>query len=285
MERNRKQDRLRANLRDLFTMLKWVGLLALLVGCNLAIGTTPTPITTRNAQLQPTPFNVAVTPEGDGWQTVAPGLERRTFEPGGFLAQIIALRIDPNLYTFRAHYQPGEARGLNEWANALPEAVALVNANFFERDNTILGLLVSDGAISGETYRNRGGMFAVQDGLPRLRSLIHEPYQGETLSQAVQAFPMLVVNGQAVNHPGWSSRPSRRTVIAQDNLGRVLLMATPGFGLSLGELSRYLAQTELNLVSALNLDGGGSTMLLNRPANERITSLDAVPAVLAVYAR
>jgi len=44
----------------------------------------------------------------------------------------------------------------------------------------------------------------------------------------------------------------------------------------------------MNLVNALNLDGGGSTMMYlnaNGTPEYIVTSLDPVPAVLAVYTR
>jgi hypothetical protein len=41
----------------------------------------------------------------------------------------------------------------------------------------------------------------------------------------------------------------------------------------------------MNIVYALNMDGGGSTMMTVNPLNYTIRSFDPVPAVLAVYKR
>jgi hypothetical protein len=63
-------------------------------------------------------------------------------------------------------------------------------------------------------------------------------------------------------------------------------MVTPLVGIRLVELSEYLASSDMELVNAVNLDGGGSTMMyLNVPGTPEflLRSLDAVPAVLAVY--
>jgi hypothetical protein len=65
-------------------------------------------------------------------------------------------------------------------------------------------------------------------------------------------------------------------------------MVTPLVGMTLVELSEYLPTTDLELRTAVNLDGGGSTMLyLNVPGGIEYTlsSFDPVPAVLAVYPR
>ncbi len=228
-----------------------------------------------------------ITPLPDGWESLAPGLERRVYLPNdSLLSQLEVLRIDPAQYTFRAHYTPGTAYRITEWRGTLAGAAAFVNANFFEVNHHILGLLVTDGVIHGESYHDRGGTFLIQNGQPRVRSNIAEPYQGEHLEQAVQAFPMLVLNGQVAYNSSGAERVTRRTVVAQDANGRILLMATPGFGLTLEALSAYLPTTDMQLVNALNLDGGGSTMMFYQRENDDpfiLPSLDPVPAVLAVY--
>src|SRR5690606_25184890 len=162
--------------------------------------------------------------------------------------------------SFRAHYRPADALGLSAWRDALPEAVAFVNANFFDPQGFALGMVVSDGVMSGQSYVNRGGMLQVQNGQPRVRSLIAEPYTGEPLEQAVQAFPMLVLNGQASYNNVNDTYVSRRTVVAQDTSGRILLMATSLLGLTLHDLSAFLAASDMQIVNALNLDGVGSTL-------------------------
>lgn len=225
------------------------------------------------------------------WETLAPGLERRFYRPGGDypLTQFIALRIDPAVYTFRVHYRPGAPLTLERWSAALPDAVAFVNANFFDAEGQALGLVVADGAAFGQAYTAMGGMFQVQNGDVRVRSTIAEPYAGEALEQAVQAFPMLVSGGQAAFATTQGDRSSRRTLVGQDTQGRIILMATTSLlGMKLVDLSTYLAALDLELVNAVNLDGGGSTMLaLSLPGQPayRVLSLDPVPTVLAIYPR
>lgn len=259
-------------LRPLFG---WIPLLAaiLLNGC-----VTPTaPI------IAPTNVNT--------WETVAPGLERRNFLPGDDypLTQIVALRIDPAYYSFRVHYRPGSPLNLSVWRAELPGAVAFVNGNYFDPQFQALGLVVADGSAYGQAYQGMGGMLQVQNGGVRVRSTILEPYYGEPLEQAVQAFPMLITNGLASYSNSQNDRISRRTVAGQDMQGRIVLLVTSSVvGMRLVDLSSYLASTDLNLVNAVNLDGGGSTLMeLNVPGQPmiQIASFDAVPTVLAVYPR
>lgn len=230
--------------------------------------------------------------EGDnadaGWKTLAQGLEWRIFSPEGQpLGQITALRIDPALYTFRVHYRPGEPLAVIPWRDTLSDAVAFVNANFFDEFDKVVGLLISEGAAHGQAFTTRGGTFALgeDDGNPLILSNTESPYQGEAYRLAVQGFPMLVQDGAAVYTS--EDRATRRTAIGIDAEGRVVLMTTPGLGLKLRDLSTFLAESELALVDAFNLDGGGSTMMSISLTSESflLPSRDAVPTVLAVYPR
>lgn len=220
------------------------------------------------------------------WETLAPGLERRIYRPHGdnFLTEILVLRVDPTMATFRVHYRPGQPLNVRGWRDALPGVVAFVNANFFDANQQALGLLVSDGAAYGAPYNGFGGMFQVQNGQPRVRSNILEPYAGEALEQVAQGFPVLVANGTAGYDNINRDSLARRTMVAQDTSGRILLLVTPLVGMTLVELSNYLPTTDLGIVNAVNLDGGGSTMMYVN-MGYLLSSFDPVPAVLAVYAR
>lgn len=223
------------------------------------------------------------------WQTLAPGLDMRVYHPGGArLAELRVLRIDPAHYTLRAHYRSGAPLSLAEWRAVLPQPVAFVNANFFTPDYTVLGLLVADGVVYGRAYTDRGGTLLVQNGQPRIRANWHEPYNtpDEPLEQAVQGFPLLVQDGLPafVGQPG--DRIARRTAVGQDHSGRVLLMVTPFLGLTLADLSAFLAESDLDLLIAFNLDGGGSSLMYHIGSPPlALPSVDPVPAVLAVYPR
>jgi hypothetical protein len=266
--------------------------LLLITGCNLS-SSLPIPDVeaTPSPTLPPLPTSLPELPtepetavEIGGWTQVVLGLETRSLSPNGnFLSQLDIVRIDPTLYQFRVHYRPGDPLLLGQWQTELPDANIIINANFFEIDQTILGLLIADRVAYGQSYINRGGTFAIQNGLPLLRSNITFPYQGEAFEQAVQAFPMLIENGDISYTGSTAERPTRRSAIGIDSAGHVLLIATPLLGLSLADLAITLDDKELDLVSAMNLDGGGSTMLAITPTDFAIASLDPVPAVLAVY--
>ena len=81
--------------------------------------------------------------------------------------------------------------------------------------------------------------------------------------------------------------PARRTVIAQDNEGYILIVVTPRGYLSLHELAVFLANSDLEVDVALNLDGGSSTGLWldTGPTVVEIDSIAPVPSVIAVHRR
>ncbi len=241
----------------------------------------PSPVSLNVPPATPSPAPVA-----QGWRVLQDGLETRTFTPyNNLLGPVVALRVDPARFTFKVHYSPNAPLLLDDWRALLGEPTLVINANFFDVNGNALGLVVSEGQPYGQSYTGRGGMFAVQSGMARVRSLVTEPYAGEALEQAVQGFPMLVLDGEAVYGTTRSDNVTRRTVIGQDSQGRIVILVTPLLGLSLTDISRFLAdEPALDLVTALNLDGGGSSMLY-ASSGLRVDSFDAVPVVLAVYAR
>ena len=230
------------------------------------------------------PLLATATPEPE-WEAIAAGLEWRTISPDDDeLAQLIVVRIDPNQYRFRALYSPGQPNSLSQWREQAADAAVIINANFFDERHHALDAIISDGRQYGEADLYSGGSFLVRDGVP---TVLDNTKLGSLtgVEQLVQGWPMLVDRGDPA-YVNWAQRQrTRRTVIAEDSSGRVMIIVAPWLGLSLPELSEFLTKTDLNILRAVNLDGGGSTMLAIPDVNYRLPSLDAVPAILAVYRR
>jgi hypothetical protein len=224
----------------------------------------------------------------EGWEPIADGMWQYRLVPDEAPSFTIhALRFDLAAYDVRVHYTPGMARSLQEWRDLLPEAEAIINANFFDEADRVLGLLVSDGVAHGQSYKDRGGTFALAGAGPAIWfTPDRPPAAGDGYSHLVQAFPMLVSRGNAAYTDPRAVRLARRSAIGLDRQGHLVLLATPLLGQSLPDLSRTLAEsTTLDLQDAFNLDGGGSTMLYAGASQTIIPSFDPVPAVLAVYRR
>lgn len=258
---------------------RWLLLLAasLSVGCNLPTNLRPTLAALPEATESP----------ASDWLDLAEGLQWRKLLPNGDeLAQLIVVRINPQEYRFRVMYRPGEPMNLSGWRELAGNASVIVNANFFDTNYKALGLVVSDGVSHGSAYRNRGGTFLITNGEPLVIASRSESFQSiEEIEQAVQGFPQLVEQGAQAYFTKAGGERTRRTLIGIDSQGNVLILVAPFLGLSLADLSAYLPLTDLEIDAAVNLDGGGSTMIALAGADYYQPSLDPVPIVLAVYPR
>ena len=257
-----------------------------LLGCTLARGVSE--LATSTPTEVPTPTRAPTVEPDLGWVTVAPGIERRDIrvtlnEGAAFTALVV--RLDPALVTFRVHYKPGTALRMDEWRDQLGGAALIVNAGFFDDADYALGLVTSDGQVSGQTFVGFGGMFQVDANGARVRSLVSEPYYGEPLTQGVQAVPMLVEAGGVAAPQGEGfDEGSRRTVVAQDWAGRLLFIVVPGAFVSFADLQEWLLSSDLGITIACALDGGRSTGMVIRGAETLLyPSLDQLPAVIAAY--
>ncbi|MBN1889236.1 MAG: phosphodiester glycosidase family protein [Thermoflexales bacterium] len=245
---------------------------------------TPPPTAAVATPVPPTP---SPEPVDTGWQSLGGGLEvRRLYvQVEGLGDRLWLARVDPAQAHFRVLYAPSSQRTVRGWLDAAHPRL-VVNGGYFTPEKAATALVVSDGARSEQSYVGFGGMFAVHDGQVEVRSLAASPYSpSEPLEQAVQAFPMLVQPGgfQAVTED--DGKLARRTVVGQDRAGRIvfLLSAQPLF--SLKTLSAFLAASDLDLDTALNLDGGTSSGLWYTDQAGQPFGVDSwvyVPAVIVV---
>jgi hypothetical protein len=240
----------------------------------------PPPLTT-----EPAPRETAA--PDSGWQEVRQGLERRVINldsnDDSSTQSLYILRIDPNLYQFNVGYHPGEAQSLLKWGEE-SEALIVVNGGYFTEDNHATGLIVSEGVSSGSSYLGYGGMFSVGSRGPMMHWLQQQPYdETEPLLAAVQSFPMLITPGGQLGYKDETGEKARRTVVAIDRDGGILLIISPSATFTLAELGRYLINSDLNLDAALNMDGGASTGLLLAEPLEGIPAFSELPSVLLVY--
>ncbi len=253
------------------------GALALigLLGCNAARIVDRPAVTPDDA-----------TPKFDTWKGVAPGMQRRDLRLEPYKSGVMHLvRLDPAIVAFRVLYDPDAPHFLPVWHERVPDAALIVNGSFFDGDRRALGLVASDGQTFGQSFNGFGGMFQVSSSGVRVRSLVSEPYGGEPLMQAVQAFPLLIEPGGIMARRGEGfDVPSRRTWIGQDAAGQIVI-GVSHYMLTLAELQEVLFNSDLNLGVAFALDGGRSSgMVISVPdLDEHFPAFDRLPVVLAVY--
>ncbi len=239
-------------------------LLCLLVSSLLACSVLPdvtnngTPVVSSSPGISPNAPALKV------WYPSAPGVDVRYEDwktPAQHEDTVTIVRLNLQKVHISVGYQPDTPLSMNAWMRKTG-AVAMINGGYFDATNKPEGLLVADGQASGTSYVGFGGMLSVDtQGNVKLRSLRDQPYDsGEQLQQATQSSPMLMINGQRTQFTA-NSEFQRRSVVATDKQGNLLLIVSPAQEFTLDEMADLLTNSDLSILNALNLDGGSSTGL------------------------
>ncbi|HZO72095.1 MAG TPA: phosphodiester glycosidase family protein [Ktedonobacteraceae bacterium] len=262
--------------------------LCLLVGSLLACSLIPNVSVNGTPVVSSTPGTSQDTPTLNRWLQGSPGVEVRAEDwksPGNNEDIVSIVRIDLHKAHLQVAYQPDQPLLMSEWMKQT-NALAIINGGYFDTHNRPTGLLIADGQTYGTSYSGFGGMLAVDSqGNVTLRSLSQQPYDpnNEQLQQATQSAPMLMLNGKRTQFSA-NAASSRRSVVAVDKQGRLLLIVSPNQAFSLDELADLLASSDLSIQTALNLDGGASTGLYVHAGSQQVTvdPLTPLPIVIVV---
>jgi len=194
-------------------------------------------------------------------------------------------RFDLQDVTLSVAYQPNQPLSLSEWMRQ-EQATAIINGGYFDNNDVATALVIANGHGFGQSYSGFGGMLSVNaQGQTTLRSLAEQPYNpnADQLTQAVQSSPMLVLHGKKTVFTA-DTNGARRSVVAMDKQGRLLLIASPGGVFSLNAMAQLLVSSDLSIETALNLDGGASTGLYVNAGSQHV-AIDAIndlPLVIVV---
>lgn len=224
------------------------------------------------------------------WQDVAAGVSVRLDSvtlASSVPAQVTTVRVAQPAGRLRVGYTPSTPRPVSDWAAAHPSALVMINGGYFDEAFRTTSLLVSDGAGAARSYVGFGGMLSMSSkGVVTLRSLRDHPYSpSEKPRQAVQSFPMLVIDGAATSMPNDNGRYARRSIVAVDAQSRLLFITVEG-GWTLPETATWLVSSGLGIAQALNMDGGSSTgMVVQTPTYHRVVDAwNVLPIVIWVEA-
>ena len=220
-------------------------------------------------------------PGGISWQEIGRGLSLAQLavkENDHLVAQVTAVRIDPNFNAFRLFHGP--SRPLTKWQEETG-AVVMFNGGYFTPAGKPVGLVISDGVFFGPS-RNPAmkGMFVaepkgVSPDLPRATIL---DLQAVTVdlkrlpwSQGLMSYPLLL-DPQGRLRVKSTNRPAPRTVICTDRQGYIIVLHTVDNHFTLYNFARFIKDSELDIEYALNLDGGSKAQLLIRTEQVSFTS-------------
>jgi uncharacterized protein YigE (DUF2233 family) len=227
------------------------------------------------------------------WDQLAPGIEERWVPVDFDIPEqvVYAVRIDPSEVTFQIHYEAGSAQSVEEWQAATGAAV-IVNGGFFSGSYTPVGRIVMDGVMYGFplNYGERSigvaGLFTVLDGEVEMYAIGRSDYspRGMRFDQAIESYPVLLLPGRQPTYPEETNEEARRTLIGIDDQKRVIILVS-NVQFTLHEIADWLAESDLNLDTALNLDGGRSTGIsVNTPGHSlTIPAYVPLPIMIAVY--
>lgn len=258
----------------------------------------PPPRISQLITLYPTAANsaaeVTATPDAlalyDGqWKPIKPGIEqmalrgRITSGADEVDEMIVIARIDPRRVQLKVQYAPTATQHVREWLEAT-QADVVINGGYFDEQDVATALVIVDGIATGKSYSGFGGLFELRGTVPSLQWLKAKPYRPDPkITYALQGSPMLMHNGSMVQGISDNGARSRRSFVAIDKQGRVLLGICQFAQWTLTDLAKYLAKaSDLQIQNAVNLDGGGSSGLWVRGGIEatQTDSFDRVPTVI-----
>lgn len=274
-----------------FRLAMWLGVALVLAGCDLGnkAVTREAASPTAAPAVRPAPTATSMPPD-TGWRTIAPGIEYREWRVtlDGRSDRLRLARVDPAQTRVRVLYSPDSPRRVSEWLISSQSQLA-INGNYFDPQNRALGLIITEGERTGVNYDGFGGMLAVGENSVKVRWNVGEPYRpDEALTYGLQNFPMLVLpGGQANTQIDDNAELAPRSVVAQDRSGRLIFLVSPSRMFTLTSLGQWLSASDLDIDTALNLDGGTSSGLMLRDGNQAIgtDSWLNVPSVIVVDVR
>jgi hypothetical protein len=200
--------------------------------------------------------------------------------------KILVFRVSPHQTTLRFYYHPHQKQGINSWAEEIPGAVLVVNASFFDAAGRPVGLVrLGDDLLSQSIHRPDSGQLTVGDNLATISRLTSTKLS-KTYTESIESFPLLISNRKIQSFEDTFTARERRTLVALDSHNNLLIVLTSSIELSLTETATWLANAPLDVITALNFDGGASSQVhIAKPGDfYRISQgYASIPVVLAVY--
>ncbi|HET7437701.1 MAG TPA: phosphodiester glycosidase family protein [Thermoanaerobaculia bacterium] len=219
------------------------------------------------------------------WQTVADGVAYQHYNSGGM--DVHVARIDLTSPHVRVVTSRESDRGLrvSDFAKRA-HAVIAINGDYFDPKMQPVGLALSPcGVWEGTKDTGREGVVAVGGGRAEIypqKEVLDPP--ADWMTSAVSGWPMLVKQCHPLSpvelpgSDGFTRSPHPRTAVGVTEDGHTMFFVVADGrrkdapGLTLARLAAFM-RDELNVCSAMNLDGGGSSamwvndQIVNKPSD------------------
>lgn len=224
------------------------------------------------------------------WEKLRSDLEYLTINPAeeSLLShELVFLKFEPSKYNVAAAHFP-ELKGAKAICEESSAAVC-INANFFDENYKALGLVINNGKTLNPLHE--GG--SLLNGILRadkskIKIVPRRDFAPSGALTAVQAGPLLLLNGKPFSKLRNAAKESRRAGVCIDTSDKLILFSSTGdySGPSLAELTTILRRSPINCRDALNFDGGGSAQLyvngekLNLSREINVSGQYAIPVAI-----
>ncbi len=164
----------------------------------------------------------------------------------------------------------------------------LTNGGFYAKDNTPIGLFVSENLLINSFQKNAlfNGFFSIQkNGTTRIENQIPDIDS----RFALQSGPLLIIDGIAQKLTIRDDEPARRIIVAQTTGNSIVFLALFGSentfnGPKLADVPKHLKEIEkllgISITNALNLDGGSASAFITK--DHSLTELTPVGSFFCV---
>lgn len=171
-------------------------------------------------------------------------------------------------------------------------AVAMINANYFDEKGKPLGFLkVASDEVNSRISKSSlfTGIFGIKDRLPFI--LHRDQFLSPQADEGLQAGPLLLAAGTALDITRGVGKYSRRSLIALDREQRLIIAVTDSLlgGLNWAEVQEIFSSEpwQVRTTDLLNLDGGGSAQLYVKTLQleEHVPGTAEVPVAVGFFLR
>lgn len=192
------------------------------------------------------------------WSEIASGFdvaELPVLVEGKEVDRILLSRIDPKRFRIELHNTPSGANDLGGWMKNLG-AIFVINGGYFSRYGYPDTPFLAKGDFFGPAeYNASHGAFIVAGDFVGIRDArqIHWRKAFANAQYANVSYPLLLGPNRTKSDYRWLAN---RSFVGQDRADRLIFGTTKDAFFSLERLAHFLGRAQLDLVTALNLDGG-----------------------------
>lgn len=196
--------------------------------------------------------------------------------------------INPHQFTFTLHQDIDNPKTIHDWAEEVNTANLLINGSYFNSSNEPTGGYIINnkqfGTLTLEGENGYTGALQINNEIPVISYLPQTNLDKNNLPEnLIQTFPTIVLPGGKPGIKTNTHKKARRTIIAENKNGSILIILTERPSMSLYEVMEFLQGSDLEIDIAINLDGGPSTgFVLNSDEYNLDQASFAIPNIISI---